>query len=508
MHPTIILGSPGCGKTTALLDRVDTELHRGTPPDRIGYFSFTRRAAEEAVTRASTKFNLTPRQLPNFRTLHSFAFRALGLSSSDVFQGPKLRAFADWARIAISGQTWSEDGSLNGFEAGDRILFLENLARIRCVSLREQYDEWGDDGLDWNEICRVSNALKAFKTRHGLLDFTDMISEFLRSGVTVDLDSLIVDECQDISALQWRMVRHLAANAKSVAVAGDDDQAVYHWAGADVDTFVNLPGDAQVLGQSYRVPAAVQALADRVITPVHRRRPKVWAARRATGGVMDAEYLGDVDLTEQWDGDTQPILILARNTYILRDQVEPELRRLGVLYEWRDRPSLSQTTVRAVVGWEHLRAGKSVEAQIVRTIYALMTPGRGVMRGHRDLPGVPDDYEMVIGELIRDHGLLTQAIWHQALDRLLPDDVSYIVAARQRGEHLLGRARVRLSTIHAAKGGEAEHVVLFREMARRTYDEMEQNEDDERRVWYVAVTRAREKLTVVEGTRVEVCPWV
>ena len=274
------------------------------------------------------------------------------------------------------------------------------------------------------------------------------------------------------------------------------------------DTFINLPGDARVLGQSYRVPAAVQALADRVITPVNRRRPKVWAARRATGGVMDAEYLGDVNLTEQWDGDTQPILILARNTYILRDQVEPELRRLGVLYEWRDRPSLSQTTVRAVVGWEHLRAGKSVEAQIVRTIYALMTPGRGVMRGHRDLPGVPDDYEMVIGELIRDHGLLTQAIWHQALDRLLPDDVSYIVAARQRGEHLLGRARVRLSTIHAAKGGEAEHVVLFREMARRTYDEMEQNEDDERRVWYVAVTRAREKLTVVEGTRVEVCPWV
>ena len=234
MTPTIYLGPPGTGKTTTLLDRVDTELNRGTPPDRIGYFSFTRRAAEEAVTRASTKFNLTPRQLPNFRTLHSFAFRALGLSSSDVFQGPKLRAFADWARIAISGQTWSEDGSLNGFEAGDRILFLENLARIRCVSLREQYDEWGDDGLDWNEVCRVSNALKAFKTRHGLLDFTDMISEFLRSGVTVDLDSLIVDECQDISALQWRMVRHLAANAKSVAVAGDDDQAVYHWAGADV----------------------------------------------------------------------------------------------------------------------------------------------------------------------------------------------------------------------------------------------------------------------------------
>jgi hypothetical protein len=184
------------------------------------------------------------------------------------------------------------------------------------------------------------------------------------------------------------------------------------------------------------------------------------------------------------------------------------LRRLGVLYEWRDKPSLNQTTVRAVVAWEHLRAGKSVEAQVVRLIYALMSPSRGVERAHRELPGVPDDCPLDLGELTRNHGLLTRSIWHEALDRLPPEDVAYIVAARQRGEHLLGRARVRLSTIHAAKGGEAEHVVLFREMARRTFDEMEQNEDDERRVFYVAVTRARERLTVVEGTKAEVCPWV
>jgi DNA helicase-2/ATP-dependent DNA helicase PcrA len=488
---------------------VDTELHAGTPPDRIGYFSFTRRAAEEAVTRASTKFNLTPRQLPHFRTLHSLAFRALGLSSKDVFEGRKVWAFADWARIRVSGKTSSEDGTLAGFEIGDRILFLENLARIRCVPLRQQYDEWGDDGLDWNEVCRVLNALKAFKTRHALLDFTDMIAEFLRSNLTVDLDSLIVDETQDLSPLQWRMVRHLASTVKSFAVAGDDDQAVYRWAGADVDTFVNLPGDSQVLGQSYRVPAAVQALADSVITPVHRRRPKKWAPRAAAGGVSNAEHLGDVDLGGKWAGDVQPTLILARNTYILREQVEPELRRMGVLYEWRDRPSLNRATVETVVAWEHLRAGKSVEADRVRSIYALMSPGRGVERAHRELPGVPGDHDLTLGELTQKHGLLTQAIWHEALDKLPPEDVAYIVAARQRGEHLLGRARVRLSTIHAAKGGEAEHVVLFREMARRTYDEMEsEGGDDERRVWYVAVTRARERLTVVEGTRAEVCPWV
>jgi superfamily I DNA/RNA helicase len=68
---------------------------------------------------------------------------------------------------------------------------------------------------------------------------------------------------------------------------------------------------------------------------------------------------------------------------------------------------------------------------------------------------------------------------------------------------------VRVSTIHGSKGGEARHVVVLREMARRTHGEMiAAGGDDERRVWYVAVTRAREKLTIVGSrTSLEV-PWL
>jgi DNA helicase-2/ATP-dependent DNA helicase PcrA len=94
------------------------------------------------------------------------------------------------------------------------------------------------------------------------------------------------------------------------------------------------------------------------------------------------------------------------------------------------------------------------------------------------------------------------------MDRLPRDDVSYIIKARQRGEKLKARPRVRISTIHSAKGGEADHVVLFKEVARRTARETEQNPDPERRVQYVAVTRAKEKLTIVESAGPEECSWL
>ncbi len=104
---------------------------------------------------------------------------------------------------------------------------------------------------------------------------------------------------------------------------------------------------------------------------------------------------------------------------------------------------------------------------------------------------------MTLDDLKNRGGLKTDKIWHEALDRITPEDRVYMVRALRRGEKLARRPNVKLSTIHGAKGGEAQTVVLFRDVAYRTYKEMQKNPEDEHRVFYVGATRAMNKLIIV-----------
>jgi superfamily I DNA/RNA helicase len=117
---------------------------------------------------------------------------------------------------------------------------------------------------------------------------------------------------------------------------------------------------------------------------------------------------------------------------------------------------------------------------------------------------------VTFADLKDEGGLLVSPdlIWHEALDNLPPEEMGYMLAARRRGEKLRAKPRIRLSTIHSAKGAEADHVVVMTEMAYRTARELDHNPDDERRVWYVATTRARSKMTIVASQTQNECPWV
>ena len=485
----IILGPPGTGKTTRLLSIVEDELRAGTPPDRIGYVTFTRRGAEEAQDRARLGLGLERKALPFFRTIHSLAMRWTGLGSAQIMEDSRIQEFADIVGARVTGRMSTEDGTWAGYESGDRMLFMDNLARIRMVPLRSLYETDHDD-LDWRVVERFSRTLAEFKRDRDLHDYTDILELFVRRGTGPQLDVLIVDEAQDLARIQWEVVKVLSKTCRRVVVAGDDDQAIYVWAGADVETFLDLPGRSEVLGRSWRVPRSVQAVAGDVVSRIRRRRPKVWAPRDEDGSVLRVSSIREID----WEGES--ILLLARNRFQL-EPIMDELRSSGVLFEHQGFPSVRRSILSAIVTWEQMRRGNPQPAGDVEAVYDLMTMGRGWQRGHKKLPRFGTDDLVGIPELKQSGGLLTEAPWFDALDKISDRDRAYIVRCRRRGELLTKPPRVRLSTIHGAKGGEADRVILLTDLATRTYEESRRAPEDEARVWYVACTRARRELTIV-----------
>ena len=245
-----IFGPPGTGKTTTLLNMVDKALEEGTPPDRIAFLAFTRKAANEAKERAAARFNLDPKEdLIFFRTLHSLALTMSDIRPEQVMQEENYRELSRTIGVELGGQknTSIDDDVPSMVASSDPILGLINLARLRKVDLRDQYNISSIE-QDWTTVNFVDKCLREYKESMGLYDFTDMLEQFAKGGTQFcpEFDLCFLDEAQDLSPLQWDIAHLLDSQSKKMYCAGDDDQAIYRWAGADVDHFINLPG-----GQKY-----------------------------------------------------------------------------------------------------------------------------------------------------------------------------------------------------------------------------------------------------------------
>ena len=83
-------------------------------------------------------------------------------------------------------------------------------------------------------------------------------------------------------------------------------------------------------------------------------------------------------------------------------------------------------------------------------------------------------------------------------DVLSVQERSYILSILRRGEKITRKPRIGLSTIHSAKGGEADNVLLLTDIPHRTWKSFEKNPDDDTRVFYVGLTRAKQNLHIVQ----------
>ena len=481
----VILGPPGTGKTSTLLGLLEEELERGTEPERIGFFTFTKQAVQEGKTRAISRFEINKNQLPYFRTLHSLCFLQLGLTKESVLGGADLHDLNEKLNLRLSGSGASDEGHISGISKDDRLLFIENLARMRQTTLEDQWQEV-DDAVGWFELERFARGLKLFKQDRLLLDYTDMLQQFLERGVAPKLDVMFVDEAQDLSPLQWAVVRKLCDSAERIYIAGDDDQAIFRWAGADVDYLIRNSKDAMILKQSYRIPKSIHNLAERCIGQVSSRVHKVWNPRKEKGLVRWEAAFDNVDMAE---GDW---LVLARTNYLLQN-VEDYCRSEGWFFKNKNRASISEKKVRAVRSWESLRAEGLVPMTEVTNVLNYLK-----IRVPSSLAVIDFDTLISLKELKKHVPQLKEGYWYDVFEGISVKERSYIRAMLRRGEKITQEPRIRISTIHAAKGGEATNVILLTDISSRVFKSYQQNPDDESRVFYVGLTRAKENLFLIE----------
>ena len=475
----IVLGPPGTGKTTKLLNLVEQHLNEGIRPEHIGYLAFTRKAADEAAERAFAKFNYTREDLPYFRTIHSLCFQQLNLKRSDVMTKTHYQELGEMLGLEVDGGVDMGEGQVFGMRTGDKLFFLENMARVKQKDLKEIYNEYNDDDINWFELERLSRALVSYKEKRKIIDYTDMLMKCLKIATFPKLRILFVDEAQDLSSIQWSIINEVGKETEVVYIAGDDDQAIYRWAGADVNQFIKLEGKSTVLNKSYRVPSSIWDLATKLSLRISSRIKKEFKPTEETGEVrwyMDPE---DVDISQgTW-------YLLARNGYML-NQLENICIKNGYPFTIVGRRSpLSSEALQAIRFWTRLSKGESIVGSGIKLIYKYM-----VTRCPRGIN--PDGYYTI------SDFELKPGIWHERLNKIDTKRREYYIMLLKRGENLDKEPRIKIGTIHGVKGGEAEHVLLLTDIAPRTYREMHALPDDEIRVFYVAITRAKKSLHIVQ----------
>ena len=465
-----VVGPPGTGKTRRLLNEVQRYVKKGVPLKRIGYFAFTRKAAGEARDRfLKIKTELTKKDIKYFQTLHSLAFNRLGLKEENVMQDLNYKAIGDTCGIQIKYASY-ETNNWNGiFSSDSEYLGLINLARVKQISVLEQLDlNEHLSKIERDKLEDIASEINSYKKTYNLIDFTDMIQKFLDVDDTPEFDVIFVDEAQDLSLIQWAMINKIEKDTGcDVWVAGDDDQAIFGWAGADVDSFINYDAEEIPLTKSERVPSIIQETALDVINRIQDNRiDKEYFPKSETGEILKRYKLADIDMTiGDW-------LILTRTKSLLKP-IPTYLKKKGLFFESAQGNSIGKSLYEDIQHWSKLQ--KKIT--------------------------IPDVQLQRVKERIKGPMNLSLK-WYDAFNNVSESQITYMRLLLLNNEDPTKKARIKVSTIHGAKGGEATNVVLFLNHTSNTIKGAKKStakQDEEYRVWYVGITRTMKNLYLVRS---------
>ena len=382
------------------------------------------------------------------------------------------------------------------FSSDNEYLRIINKARVKEIPVLEEYDNYRHTlDIERDLLFLLDQEFKRYKKEKGLIDYDDMLERFIEQDVSPSFDVLFIDEAQDLSPLQWRMVRSLWAKADKTYIAGDDDQAIFKWAGADVDSFIALKEEVDhinTLNQSYRIPGGpIHELSQSIIKNVTNRYDNDYMPRQEVGDLTRYSDVTQVDMSQgQW-------LVLSSANHFL-DDIKDLCELQGWYYSHKHRNSIKLNLLLAIQTWEKWRTVEhALPVASIKNIYSYL--GDNVTKGYRTGKTFDDNEDgYYIEECVADHGLQTEDVWYKAFAGLDSNTENYIRNMLANKEKISQNPRITLSTIHGAKGGESDNVLILPDITKSAADHNDIDPDDLHRLFYVAVTRAKKALHLLE----------
>jgi DNA helicase-2/ATP-dependent DNA helicase PcrA len=282
--PVLVLAGAGSGKTRVLTERAAALVARhGQPAEALLVITFTNRAANELRGRLETLLGEAAGRM-TIGTFHAVCHRMLRAHANRAGRSPRFSVYDAHQSRRLIAQALKELGA--GEELPAQLVALQiGQAKARLL---------GPDGYralrDSEPTRRIAAAFASYEralARSDALDFDDLLARAvallgqpdLRARYQRRWRALLVDEYQDTNPAQYEWIRRLAERHRNLTVVGDDDQAIYHWRGADVSNLLGFERDvpdARVvkLERNYRSSDAIVEAAARLVWHNRRRRAK------------------------------------------------------------------------------------------------------------------------------------------------------------------------------------------------------------------------------------------
>lgn len=471
----VLLSQAGSGKTRRLIEEVSKELEVRRP-EEIAFVTFTRKGAEEGLRRVCSKLMLEPEDLPYFRTLHSLTFHAMNFKRNQMFSRIDQRKFnkeygynVNRCEVSTSKVAPTKDSIYLDFYD------LERSGALTSKQLAEADIELG-------YYHQLVQKYEEYKAQQCLVDFFDCLIKYVQAGDSLPVKVAMIDECQDITALQWKVIDKAFAKAEKIIVAGDENQSLYSYSGARPDFLIDLAKRFPVehLSVSYRIPQAVYRLAKAITDFIGDKtekpfNPRIENDEGTITQLNDIERLKNFINADSLSDDRNNCAwyILARNNCFL-DRPARFLEENLIPYWTADGFFMGGEIMRRLKEYHNFS-----------------------LEGYKD-EAKKEDFARKFGiedftQPFTDTNLFTEGrkwVYSAYLEKY---------GLKKLEEMCKWNPQVLVSTIHHVKGGEAKNVAIMLDTTRRTKANVFNDVDEELRVLYVGVTRAKENLFLIDS---------